>query len=254
MKTNLLQAIEFPEKMNVIEVEIDYETAINILKDSNIFFHFKSKNIYFFGDKKGVTKILENKGYRHRILSPIHIDANCIQEYWKTLRALFYRATRHFLIKKGLYFHPEKGNTFYVVRTDSFKEIPLIREKKEYGYYIHEGFEYKLYLINGNVFLSLMPLIVLTTDKKSNIISDKKDSGLYTREGIRRWNSVTRNMLDTWTVFLGNEKRIKIPIPNENDLTLETEFSEAGGGTITKDVKQTKKIEKTKQVSLDEYW
>ncbi|KYK34931.1 MAG: hypothetical protein AYK18_13560 [Theionarchaea archaeon DG-70] len=254
MKTNLLRAIEFPEKMNVVEVEIDYVTAINILKDSNVFFHFESKNIYFFGDKKGVSKILENKGYGHKILSPIYIDVDCIQQYWEILRVLFYRATGRFLLKKGLYFHPERGNTFYVVRTDSFKEIPLIREKKEYGYYIHEGFEYKLHLINENVFLSLMPLIVLTRDKKSSIISDEKDSGIYTREGYKRWNSVTRNMLDTWAAFLGNEKKIRVSIPNGNDLIFETEFSEAGGGIITKDVKQTMKTKKIRQVSLDEYW
>ena len=253
MRTNLLQAIEFPEKMNIIEIETDYKTLKNILKDSNIFFYFKSKKIYFFGHPIEANKLLENTGYSNRILDSICIDADCIQQHWDILRVLFYKAIEHFLRKKQLYFHPRKRNVFYMIKTDCFKGIHLIRENNAQGYYIHEGFEFKLHLINKNVFLCLTPLIVLTTDKKSKIISDKEDSGLYTQEGFKRWNKVTRDLLNTWAVFLGNEKRITVPIPNENDLIFETEFSKAGGGTATKNVKQIKKIKKIRQVSLDEY-
>lgn len=255
IRTNVLQAIEFPEKINVMKIEIDYKTLNSISKNREIFYYLKSNKIYFFGHSDIMSELLNEKGYPIEVLNPLYIDADCIQHHWDILRVLFYKVTECFLRQKGLYFHPGRRNIFYMVSIDSWTDgTPLIKENQENRYFVHEGFKYKLHLINKSVFLSLAPLIVLTSDKESEIISNKEHSGFYTREGSRRYNKVTRAMLDIWAKFLGSEEKIRVPIPNDSDLIFDIRFSKAGGGTVIKDVEQIKKRKRIEQVKLDEYW
>lgn len=255
IKTNLLQTTEFPEKMNVMKIEIEYEVLNSILKNSEISYHLKSDKIYFFGNSNTMSELLKEKGYPSEILNPIYINADCIQYHWDIVRVLFYKVTECFLRQKELYFHPRRRNTFYVVNIDNWVDgTPLIGKNQRNGYYVHEGFEYKLHLINKSVFLSLAPLIVLTSDKESEILSNRDYSGFYTKERSRRYNKDMKALLDIWIGFLGDEGKIRVPILNDSDLVFDTKFSKAGGSTVIKEVEKTKKEKRIEQVKLDEYW
>nr|CBH37430.1 hypothetical protein BSM_09070 [uncultured archaeon] len=243
MMTNLLHAIEFPEKMNVIQTDIEnYKELNKIIK--GVPKHLKSKKLFFLGDVGEIYKILEENTYKSEILEPIRINVQLISEYWDILRVLFYNAMKSFLREKGFYLHK---NLVYMVRQNEFGETPLIRKNNENNYYIHERFEYKLHLIDKKVFLSLTPRIVLTWDKRGSIISEVDGSRFYTFQGSNRWNSVTRNMLEVWIGFLSDENGIAIPIPNENSLIFESKFLNVSSAKGIK-------IEKKRQVSLNEYW
>lgn len=242
MMTNLLHAIKFPEKMKVIQTDSeDYEEFNKIFR--KVPKHLKSKKLFFFGDVDEICKVLEENGYKAEILEPIMIKDQLISDYWDVLSVLFYIAIKNFLREKGFYFH--KKNLVYMVGQDEFGEEFLIREDRMNNYYIHEGFRYTLHLIDKNMFLSLTPRIVLTRDKRGGIISKGDGSRFYTSQCSRRWNSVTRNMLEVWIEFLTEENRITIPIPEEESLILEAKFSNAS----TTD----KRIEKNRQVSFGEY-
>ncbi|MCK4734247.1 MAG: hypothetical protein KAT65_17470 [Methanophagales archaeon] len=243
MMTNLLHAIKFPEKMNVIQTDIDDYNELNeIIR--GIPKHLKSKKLFFFGDVDEIYKTLEENAYKAEISEPIRINVQLISEYWDILSVLFYRAIKSFLREKGFYLHK---NLVYMVRHDEIEENPLIRKDNIDNYYIHEGFEYKLHLLDKKVFLSLTPRIVLTWDKRGSIISKEEGSGLYTSQGFNRWNSVIRSMLEVWIGFLSDANGITIPIPDENSLIFESKFLNASSA-------KGKRIEKKRQVSLNEYW
>ncbi len=228
MMTNLLHAIEFPGKMNIIKTNIDdYRELNEIIRGTPR--HLKSKKLFFFGDAKEICKTLNHSGYIAEISESVEINRQSIFEYRDILRVLFYRVIKNFLRKKGFYFHK---NLVYMVGLDKIEEIPLIRKDTENEYCIHEGFEYNLHLINNSVFLSLTPRIVLTWDKKGSIVSKEEGSGFYTSQGFNRWNSVTRNMLELWVGFLSNVNVITIPIQNENSLIFKNKFSEVGWAKV----------------------
>jgi len=241
--TNLLHAIEFPEKMNVIQTDIDdYKELNKIIR--GVPKHLKSKKLFFFGEVGEIYKALDEKAYKTEILEPMKINNQLIPNYWDILRILLYRAIKIFLREKGFYHHK---NLVYMVRLDEIEENPVIRKDTRNNYYIHEGLGYNLHLIDKNVFLSLTPLIVLTWDKRGDIISKEDGSGFYTFQGFNRWNSVIRNMLEVWIDFLSDANGITIPIPDENSLIFESKFLNASSAKGIK-------IEKKRQVSLNGYW
>jgi len=241
--TNLLQAVEFPEKINVIQTDIDdYRELNKIIK--GIPKHLESKKLFFFGNTNEIYKNLGDNGYKVKILDSISINDKSLPEYWDVLRVLLYSVTKYFLRRKGFYFH---NNFAYMIEFDHFKGISLIKKDTIYNYYTHEGFDYKLHLIDKNVFLSLDPRIVLTWDKRSKIILEENGPTFYTRQWSKRYNTVIRTMLDVWVEFLSEKNRIVIPIQNENSLIFESNFSNAGSERDTK-------IEKIGQVSLNGYW
>jgi len=243
MKNNLLLAKKLPERINVIQTDIDdYREMNKIVK--GIPKHLEFKKLFFFGDTDEIYQILTDNSSDAEILDPIEVNEQSIYEYWNILRVLFYSAINKFLRGKGFYFHKQLA---YMVEFDDFGETPLIREDDWYNYYVHEGFDYKLHLLNQKVFLSLIPHVVLTWDKRGDVISKEEGSKFYTHHWSKRYNSVTRDMLNLWIDFLSDEDGIKIPIPNENSLIFENEFSNAS------DAKSIK-IEKKRQVSLDDYW
>jgi len=243
MRTNLLRAIKFPEKMNVIQTDIDNYRELNeIIR--GIPKHLKSKKLFFWGDINEIYKALRDHAYKAEILEPMKINDQLIFECWDILRILFYRAIKNFLREKRFYFHKK---LVYMVEFDDFEETLLIRKDNTQNYYIHEGFEYNLHLIDQSVFLSLNPRIVLTRDKKGDIISEEDGSRFYTYQWSKRYNSITGNMLKVWLEFLSDKNKITIPIPNKDNLIFESKFLNAGG------IKSIK-IEKKRQVGLDEYW
>jgi|LGOV01.1.fsa_nt_gb hypothetical protein len=241
MMTNLLDAIEFPEKMNVIQTDIDNYRELNKII-SGVPKHLKSKKLFFFGDEGEICKALDENAYKAEILEPMKINNQSIPNYWDILSILLYRAIKNFLREKGFYLHK---NLVYMVRLDEIEEYPVIRNDTRNNYYIHEGLGYNLHLIDKNVFLSLTPRIVLTWDKRGDIISKEDGSRFYTFQGFNRWNSVTRNMLEVWIDFLSDENGITIPIPNENSLIFESKFLNVSSAKGIK-------IEKERQVSLGE--
>ena len=220
MMTNLLHAIEFPEKMNIIQTDIgDYRELNKIVR--GVPKHLKSNKLFFFGDIGEIYQILDENSYKAELFDPIEVNEQPISEYWDILRILFYRVIKNFLRGKGFYFH---NDIAYMVESDNFKENFLIRKDNMHNYYIHEGFGYNLHLINQNVFLSLNPRIVLTKDKKENIIPKENGSRFYTYQWSRRYNSVTRDLLKVWLEFLSDTNGITIPIPNEDSLIFESKF------------------------------
>jgi len=184
--SNLLHAIEFPEKVNVIQTDIDDYNELNkIIR--GVPKHLKSKKLFFFGDVGKIYKALDENAYKAEILEPMKINNQSIPNYWDILRILLYRAIKNFLRKKGFYLHKK---VVYMVRLDEIEENPVIRKDARNNYYVHEGLGYNLHLIDKNVFLSLTPLIVLTWDKRGDIISKEDGSRFYTFQGFNRWNSV----------------------------------------------------------------
>jgi len=228
MMSNLLLALNFPENLNVIKTDIeDYRDLKKITKGGPK--HLKGKKLFFFGDTNSVHQALISNSAKSEILEPIQLSSESICDYWDIILVLFYRYIKSFLIEKKFQFH---RNFAYMTGLDYFQNTSLITQDNNYNYYIHEGFHYKLYLLNNNIFLALIPTIVLTKDKKIEIISKEEGSRFYTHHGSRRWNTITRTRLDLWRNFLSDGDTITIPIPNTRGLVFENNFSHASENDI----------------------
>jgi len=228
MMSNLLLAKDMPEHINVAATNIDYPTLNEILKKHNIFYHCKSNNLFFFGDGREVKNLLSEKGHTCQILDPIPIGKSMLTYQWDIVRVPLYKALRYFFWKKGFYRHPQRTKRrVYMVEHENYGEAILIR--KDYRHYVHEALEYKLEIIGDDVYLALVPTVVLSIDGRLEVLSGQDASGLYTQANSQRWNSVARNMLRVWVDYLcdSDVNSIVVPIPHaEKNLVFENEFQE----------------------------
>jgi len=217
--SNLLLAKEIPEEVSIIDTDIDYPTAKEILKDHDIFFHLKSKKLFFFGDDENIKELLLMGNIDVHSAS---IDKEMLASQWDVVKVLFYKALRRFLRSKGLRQHPWRESRVFMYEHRHYEEIPLIREN--HSYYVHEGLDYKLETIGYNIYLVIVPKIVLTKDGYSDVMLGPNVSGIYTKINFNRWNNVTREMLEFWANYLSDDG-IVVPIPNtKRDLIFENDF------------------------------
>lgn len=241
MMTNLLRAIELPEKINVVQTDITDTKELNKIIGS-IPKHLLPKKLYLLGDVEKSCEILKENGYKAKILDQLKINNELISRQWNLLKILLYRTVKTFLRKKGFYIH--KKNVAYMVEVDEFNGNYLVKKDDRFGYYTHEGFNFKLHSINEHVYLSLVPRIVLTEDKKWGILIEKDNSKFYTYQQSRRYNIATKNLLEFWLEFLSNINGITIPIPNEKNLVFEKKFLDIG---------ETQEVKEKERVTLDDF-
>ncbi|MCX6822256.1 MAG: hypothetical protein NTW30_05780 [Candidatus Aenigmarchaeota archaeon] len=217
MMSNLLPTTQLPTQIKAIQTNINYYEEIERLFEG-LPRHLKSKILYYFGNTDEILSILCDNGYTASVIEPIKINGDTISQYWNTLVRLFRITIDQYLIEKGLSFN----TTTYVTDWNKYGGT-LIKKDERKNYYTHEGFHYRLHLINGEIYLSLTSCPVLTWDGKNDIITEEAQA-FHTYQRSYRYNKYNKNMIMKWVDILHNGNGISIPVPNDRNLEFGTSF------------------------------
>lgn len=226
MITNVFPVRIFPNPLYVARLNHEGNPPDNtVFRDTGVAHCFKSSNIYFWGDPGQVSEICERKGWGYTLIDVWQVDySNGIYD-WDILQLLLYRAFNGFLRSKGFsigyddayILEQPRGESVNLVYTDA--KLPAKLR-------IHEGFSSSFILVQGRIYLVILPRIVITepTAYGRCRIKGPESIGWYTKVTFWRRADKEREMIEFWVNYLsqgGND--IIIPIDGGSPLVISKE-------------------------------
>ena len=168
---NALFIRKYPTMVNVVKIvsNISYDELNHILMHiRDTYYYYHEKNLYFIGSKDNIINALRENFvcFEEMEPRPLSFSGNDIN----ILRVLIYKAFRSFLTRKGFAWDPRKRNEAFIAcpnpklevevyKTYRVKLINSIVGKNLNILRVHEGFRYKLEIIDGVPALTLFPKV-----------------------------------------------------------------------------------------------
>ena len=166
---NVLFIRKYPTTVNSVKItsNLSYDELNQILMHiHDTYYYYHKKNLYFIGNKDRIINALQEnfvcfEEMKHK---PLNFTGNDINIF----RVLIYKAFRLFLTRKGFTWDPRKKGEVFIacpnpkLETEVYKVYRVKLVSKIVGenlniLRVHEGFRYKLDIIDGVTALTLLP-------------------------------------------------------------------------------------------------
>ncbi len=224
MITNLFPVRLFPNPLYVARLNHDENPPVNTaFLDSGVAHCFRHSNIYFWGNSNEVSEICRRTGWGCGPVDAYQVSCPGAIYDWAILQVLLYRAFNAFLRSNGFSVRYEDA---YMKRQPNAEPVKLVytdTSKLPARFHIHEGFTRSFVSVQEQVYLVLLPRIVITEPRADGRrdIKGPESTGSYTRVTYRRRANRERDMVQYWGEYLSQgESRIVVPIRGSSPLMI----------------------------------
>jgi len=168
---NTLFIRKYPTMVNVVKIisNLSYDKLNQILMHiRDTYYYYHEKNLYFIGSKDDIIDALQENFicFEEMKPRPLSFSGNDINIF----RVLIYKAFRSFLTRKGFVWDPRKRSEMFIAcpnpkleaeicKIYHIKLINNIVGENLNILRVHEGFRYKLDIIDGVPALTLFPKV-----------------------------------------------------------------------------------------------
>ncbi len=184
---NMLEVTKFPEKIHAIKIlsDMSYNELNNLISTTPYtYYFFHEKILYFIGYKNNVIDLLNKGDVIFEELEDIPA-VDIINRKFNIFRVIFYKSFRSYLISRGFTWDYRRKNVAFVSKPNpklkkeisnafDIKLINTFFSRDSSILLIHEGFRYKLDLVEGKLMLTIFPRVtpLVKTKDYSDIINN----------------------------------------------------------------------------------